>query len=65
MCDLDEAVKATIDWINQDGDAITMDNTLSIATSDHSNSYMRLVDGKEMGKGELLPFARMLARSDL
>lgn len=48
--DLDEAVKAAIDFVNKPGDDITWDNTLLIVTSDHSNSYMR---AQNLGKGNL------------
>jgi alkaline phosphatase len=39
--DLEDAVKAAVDFVNQPGDGIDWDNTLLIVTADHSNSYMR------------------------
>jgi alkaline phosphatase len=46
------SVQAAIDMVENDAD-MSWDNTLLIVTSDHSNSYMRLVTGKELGQGEL------------
>jgi alkaline phosphatase len=40
--DLNEAVKAAMEFVDQPGDNIDWDNTLLIVTSDHSNSYLRL-----------------------
>jgi len=51
--DLDEAVKKAIEYINTPGDDIDWTNTLLIVTADHANSYMRLVEGKEPGIGDL------------
>jgi alkaline phosphatase len=53
MWDLDEAVKAAIDFVGQPGDDITWENTLLIVTSDHITGAMRLNDDKRMGKGRL------------
>jgi len=53
MWDLDEAVKAAIDFVERPGDDITWDNTLLIVTSDHVTGAMRLNDGKRLGKGRL------------
>jgi alkaline phosphatase len=53
MWDLDEAVKAAIEFVHQPGDDIHWGNTLIIVTSDHSNSYMRLSKEKRLGEGEL------------
>ncbi|MEW6218683.1 MAG: alkaline phosphatase [Thermodesulfobacteriota bacterium] len=41
--DLDLAVRSAIDFVNQPGDRVDWSNTLLIVTSDHGNSYMRLV----------------------
>ncbi len=49
--DLDEAVKATEDFVVAGANGITWTNTLVIVTSDHSNSYMRLPE--PLGQGEL------------
>ncbi len=51
--DLNEAVKAAIDYVDKPGDDIDWSNTTIIVTSDHSNSYMRLNDDKKLGKGDL------------
>jgi alkaline phosphatase len=53
MWDLDEAVKAAVDFVNRPGDDITWENTLLIVTSDHVTGAMRLNDGKRLGKGRL------------
>jgi alkaline phosphatase len=49
--DLDDAVQAIIDYVNQPGDAMDWTNTLLIVTADHSNSYTRLA--KKLGAGDL------------
>jgi alkaline phosphatase len=51
--DLNEGVKAAIEFVNKPGDNIDWSNTTIIVTSDHSNSYMRLNDDKRLGKGDL------------
>jgi alkaline phosphatase len=51
--DLDNAVRAVIDYVNRPGDDLHWDNTLLIVTSDHGNSYMRLSPEKPLGKGDL------------
>ncbi len=53
MWDLDEAVRAAIDFVDRPGDDITWANTLLIVTSDHVTGTMRLNDGKRLGKGRL------------
>ena len=53
MWDLDEAVKAAVDFVERPGDDITWENTLLIVTSDHVTGTMRLNDGKRLGKGRL------------
>lgn len=53
MWDLDEAVRAAVDFVNRPGDDITWENTLLIVTSDHVTGTMRLNDGKRLGKGRL------------
>lgn len=42
--DLHVAVQGVIDYINRPDDEIDWTNTLLIVTSDHSNSYMRLIE---------------------
>lgn len=51
--DMHVAVQAVIDYVNQEGDDMTWDNTLLLVTSDHGNSYLRLNRPKAPGKGEL------------
>lgn len=51
--DLNEAVKAAVDFVNKPHDDIDWENTIIIVTSDHSNSYMRLNDDKKLKKGDL------------
>jgi len=53
MWDLDEAVRAAVDFVNRPGDDITWENTLLIVTADHVTGSMRLNDGKRLGKGRL------------
>jgi alkaline phosphatase len=49
--DLNEAVKAAIEFVDQPGDSIDWSNTLLIVTSDHGNSFLRF--NKVLGKGML------------
>jgi len=51
--DLDEGVKAALEFINKPGDDIDLSNTLIMVTSDHGNSYMRLNPVKPLAKGDL------------
>lgn len=53
VVDLEEGVKAAIEFVNRPGDKIDWSNTLIMVTSDHSNSYMRLNPVKPLGKGDL------------
>jgi alkaline phosphatase len=53
VCDLNEAVRAAVEFVNKDGDDINWNNTVIIVTADHSNSYMRLNDDKKLGRGDL------------
>ncbi|OGI21107.1 MAG: hypothetical protein A2255_04515 [Candidatus Melainabacteria bacterium RIFOXYA2_FULL_32_9] len=48
--DLNEAVKAAINFIDKPGDDIDWNNTLIIVTADHANSYMRLNNAKKLCK---------------
>ena len=49
--DLDEAVKAVVDFVDRGGDAIDWSNTTLIVTADHANSYLRLET--RLGPGKL------------
>lgn len=53
MWDLDQAIRATLDYIDRPGDTLTRENTLILVTSDHGNSYMRHNPAKPLGHGEL------------
>lgn len=53
MWDLDQGVKAVIDFVNRRGDDVDWSNTAVIVTADHANSYMRLNDANKLGKGDL------------
>jgi alkaline phosphatase len=53
MWDLDEAVRAVVEFVDRPGDDITWANTLLIVTSDHITGSMCLNDGKRLGKGRL------------
>lgn len=53
MWDLEEAVKATISFVENPHDKIDWTNTLLIVTSDHANSYMRLTNNPVLEKGDL------------
>lgn len=50
---LEEAVRAAVDFVETPGDGIDWDNTLLVVTFDHANSYMRLTDSPVLGKGDL------------
>lgn len=49
--DLHMAVQAAVDYVDRAGDDIDWSNTLLIVTSDHANSYLRLVG--ELAAGDL------------
>lgn len=51
--DLNRAVKAAVDFVDQPGDRINWDNTLLIVASDHGNGYLRLVQKNRLGAGNL------------
>jgi alkaline phosphatase len=53
MWDLNETVKAVVDFVDRPGDDIHWWNTLVIVTADHANSYMRLAEGIKLRKGDL------------
>jgi alkaline phosphatase len=61
MHDLHEAVRAAVDFVNRPGDAIDWTNTILLVTSDHGNSYMRLV-GEPLSVGEL-PLPQEIVRT--
>jgi alkaline phosphatase len=51
--DLNEAVKTAMDFVNEPGDDVTLENTLILVTSDHGNSFMRLNPDMPLGLGDL------------
>ncbi len=53
LWDLNEAVKATLAFLDQPGDDLSRENTLILVTSDHGNSYMLLDNAKKLGKGQM------------
>jgi len=53
MSDLDQGVRAIVDFVEAPDNNLTWENTLLMVTSDHANSYMALSEKKPMGKGEL------------
>lgn len=53
MWDLDEAVRAAVDFVNRPGDDVTWFNTLLIVTADHATGAIRFDDARRPGKGRL------------
>ena len=53
MWDLDEAVRAVVDFVNRAGDDITWADTLLIVTSDHATGAIRFDEARRLGKGRL------------
>jgi alkaline phosphatase len=53
MWQLEEAVAAAVEFIDQPGDDMNWDNTLLIVTADHCTGGMRLNDALPLGKGDL------------
>lgn len=51
--DFERAVQAAVDWVNEDGDNITLDNTLIIVTADHANGYISYDETNPLSPGEL------------
>jgi alkaline phosphatase len=47
--DLDQAVRAVLDFIDRPDDAVDWTNTTVIVTADHANSYMRLLQTLDRG----------------
>lgn len=59
----DMACKKAVEFIDQEGDDITWENTMLIISTDHGNNFMRLK--KYYGKGEIPPITeRQLCRSN-
>lgn len=48
--DLDRAVQAAVDFVDIPGDDVDWTNTLLIVTSDHANSYLRVVEPLPRGR---------------
>jgi len=53
MWDLNEAVRAAVDFIDRPDNALDWENTLLIVTADHANSLMRLNPEKKLAPGDL------------
>jgi len=53
VADLDEAVDQAVRFVDQPDDGIDWTNTLLIVTSDHANSYMRLIAKDRLKRGRL------------
>ncbi|MCX6647713.1 MAG: alkaline phosphatase [bacterium] len=53
MWDLDEAVKAAVEFVNRPDDNINWNNTLIIVTSDHATGGLRLSDSHRLGSGDM------------
>ncbi|MCP4676558.1 MAG: alkaline phosphatase [Deltaproteobacteria bacterium] len=53
MNDLNDAVEATVEFIEMPGDDIDWTNTLLIVTADHATGYMRLSGNRILGVGDL------------
>ncbi len=53
MWDLNEAVRAAVDFIERPDNALDWENTLLIVTADHANSLMRLNPEKKLAPGDL------------
>lgn len=53
MWDLDQAIRATLEYIDRPGDTLTRENTLILVTSDHGNGYLRHNPNQRLGRGEL------------
>jgi alkaline phosphatase len=55
--DLDQAIRAAMEFVRRPGDNVDWSNTMLIVTSDHANSYMRLARDEQghpvLGKGML------------
>jgi alkaline phosphatase len=53
MWSLEEAVRASIDFVNRPGDDVDWDNTTIIVTADHATGGLRLLRPGEPGIGDL------------
>jgi len=53
MWDLEEAVKAVVEFVDRPSDAIDWGNTIVLVTADHATGFMRLNPEKPLGRGDL------------
>lgn len=53
MIDLEEAVKAVVEFVDRPGDGIDWSNTIVSVVADHATGFLRLDPGKVPGAGDL------------
>jgi len=53
MWDLDEAVKAVVEFVDRPSDAIDWGNTVILVTADHATGFMRLNPARPLSRGDL------------
>jgi len=53
MWDLEEAVKAAVEFVDRPSDAIDWGNTVLLVTADHATGFMRLNPGRPLSRGDL------------
>lgn len=53
MWDLEEAVKAVMEFVDRPSDALDWGNTVLLVTADHATGFMRLNPQKPLGRGDL------------
>lgn len=53
MWDLEEAVKAAMEFVDRPSDAVDWGNTILLVTADHATGFMRLNPSRPLGRGDL------------
>ena len=53
MWDLEEAVKAVVEFVDRPSDDIDWGNTVLLVTADHATGFMRLDPARPLGRGDL------------
>ncbi len=53
MAELEESVRAAVEFVDNPGDGVDWTNTILVVTADHATGFLRLNHDKSLGKGDL------------